>query len=99
MGEDPVAVVDFQSLYPSVMISYNLCFSTIVGRVLPNPNFRINGCPIVEGKFDPNAKTCGSLGIIPYPQIQTYLTAVKMQTAKETSDDGNDGTKEENKGF
>lgn len=44
--KSPLVVLDFQSLYPSIMIAYNYCFSTLVGRL--------------DG-FDPKKNTIGFL--------------------------------------
>ena len=33
MYSDPVIVLDYQSLYPSQIIAYNLCFCTCLGRI------------------------------------------------------------------
>ena len=62
--EDPIVVLDFQSLYPSMMIAYNLCYSTIIGKLRRGTAGDI---------------TSGQLGFIPYAEDVSAANAMKFQ--------------------
>ena len=36
--EKPIAVLDFSSLYPSIMMAHNLCYTTYLGKIIKNPH-------------------------------------------------------------
>jgi len=61
---DPVVVCDFTALYPSLMIAYNLCFSTCAGKIDYNSTRTSDGN---------GAQSIGLLGPIEYSEVQTAV--------------------------
>ncbi|GMH65595.1 hypothetical protein TrLO_g8868 [Triparma laevis f. longispina] len=57
---DPVVVCDFTSLYPSLIIAYNLCYSTVCGKAKYETT--------LEGG---NPGTTGRIGLFDYPEKKT----------------------------
>lgn len=94
---DPVVVLDFQALYPSMIIAYNLCYSTIIGKLVPKHR-------------GPGADTTGRLGVIDYPEKLSaeasflhWINAEEMMHHESTSEscrsidgDAVEGTKRHN---
>lgn len=51
--KSPLVVLDFQSLYPSIIIAYNYCYSTLLGR-LRNYSSNENAIGVSSIKHPPN---------------------------------------------
>lgn len=74
--EDPVVVCDFTALYPSLIIAYNLCFSTCAGQLEYHST---RGAMAIEGK------TTGKVGPMTYAEDRT-ATCLKHHVKAPHSD-------------
>jgi DNA polymerase family B len=59
---DPVVVCDFTALYPSLIIAYNLCYSTIAGKLDYHST---------RSEMRQEGRTTGKLGPFPYSEKRT----------------------------
>jgi DNA polymerase elongation subunit (family B) len=61
-NNDPVVVFDFTALYPSLVIAYNLCYSTCAGRLEYHST---------RGEMRRRGTTTGKVGPFLYPEART----------------------------
>lgn len=77
---DPVATLDFASLYPSIMMAHNLCFSTLVMPQIGSGTAEIETHTLPNGKEVSFVKAASKPGILPR-MLKEILAARKLAKA------------------
>ena len=86
---DPVATLDFASLYPSIMMAHNLCYSTLLpqhrlGCLKRKPGGRIQAAAVAMHKKDPTSGpsmpsvSCINQLAAPHKLLQSRWSAVSL---------------------
>jgi len=76
---DPIVVCDFTALYPSLIIAYNLCYSTLAGKLEYHSTRKEMGH---------QGQTTGTVGPFRYPEAQTayvlkqHMKSLENRTSK-----------------
>ena len=80
--KEPIATLDFASLYPSIMIAHNICYSTIIPRGYEIDEDRVEVSPTGE-RFVKKSEREGVLPII-LRELLAARKVAKRDMAKET---------------
>ena len=88
---DPVIVLDFQSLYPSVMIAYNICYSTCLGKV-PEAIKRRDKGGVQNGQNGGNAAAAATAAAPPAPAVAAQAPPASQLSALSPSQHSDAGS-------
>ena len=80
--KEPIATLDFASLYPSIMIAHNICYSTLVPDNMEIDNSRVDISP-TGARFMKKSECEGVLPII-LRELLAARKVAKRDMAKET---------------
>ncbi|KAL7719301.1 DNA polymerase [Entamoeba marina] len=94
---EPIATLDFSSLYPSVMIAHNTCYSTLLPNIRGPQNSTLDDIPDIESKLKEYQLTKDDVELSPngdvfvksekkkgiLPEILQHLLSARRQAKKD----------------
>ncbi len=88
--KDPVVVCDFTALYPSLVIAYNLCYSTCAGKLEYHST---------RSEMKIEGRTSGRVGPFIYPERRTATLLKHHLKSLQGSHGSNEALKKDDKGY